>query len=284
LPDNPTLDQVLAVVNANTGKIQSYSTRGSRISVTGQPATLRANIALERPRRFRLLAETGFTGPEVDMGSNDELFWFWVRRAQPPALYFSRHDQFAHSSAREMIPIQPTWLIDALGMPTFDATARHSGPRLIRNNEILEVRSDMAPEEGSLVKLTMIDAKRGWVMEQHVYTPQGERIASAIASAHRYDPATSISLPGQIEVQVPKAQLNLRIDAGDVQINRLSGDPQQLFAKPTHPGFADIDLGAMTAPLVGPPAGAAAAPANEPTPPPGRVPLQPDLGPTARRY
>ena len=34
---------------------------------------------------------TALTGPEVDLGSNDELFWFWVRRNEPPAVYFARH-------------------------------------------------------------------------------------------------------------------------------------------------------------------------------------------------
>ena len=44
-----------------------------------------ADIAFQRPRSFRLVGAK-FIGPEVDLGSNDELLWFWVKRAQPPAL------------------------------------------------------------------------------------------------------------------------------------------------------------------------------------------------------
>ena len=68
---------------------------------------------IQRPRCFRLRADG--IGPEVDLGSNDQLFWFWIKRSQPPAIYFCRHDQFATSRARQMIPIHPNWLIEALG-------------------------------------------------------------------------------------------------------------------------------------------------------------------------
>jgi hypothetical protein len=193
------------------------------------------------------------------------LFWFWVRRAQPPALYFSRHDQFAASTAKQLLPIQPSWLIDALGLPTFEANAQHSGPRPVKPDR-LEIRSNLPPEEGSLVKITLLDAKRGMVLEQHLYTEQGERLASAIASAHRYDPATFITLPTHVEVQVPRAQLTLKIDVGDMQINQPTGDPRQMFGKPTYEGYTEVDLGAMTSPLAAPngPVGPNAAPPTIP--------------------
>ena len=70
---------------------------------------------------------TGLTGPELDLGSNDEVFWFWVRREQPPALYYCRHDQFAASPARQTLPIQPEWLIEAMGIAPFDPGAADRG-------------------------------------------------------------------------------------------------------------------------------------------------------------
>ena len=101
LPPSPTLEQVIEVVNRNNSQIRSFSTNRASISGSGFPS-LRASVAFERPRRFRLRAETGLTGTEFDLGSNDELFWFWVRREQPPAMYYCRHDQFASSQARQV--------------------------------------------------------------------------------------------------------------------------------------------------------------------------------------
>src|SRR5262245_49507467 len=81
LPSNPSLNQVLEVVNDNSSRIQSFYVSRAKIGVPGFPQ-LNANIAFERPRNFRLRADTMFTGPEVDLGSNPDLFWFWVRRNQ----------------------------------------------------------------------------------------------------------------------------------------------------------------------------------------------------------
>ena len=107
----------------------------------------RANIALERPRRFRLRADTMITGPEVDLGSNDELFWFWVRRSPEPAVYFCRHDQFSSSVARQVLPVEPEWLIDALGVATLDPAGDHSGPVAVGQGRCASKRGCRIPRE-----------------------------------------------------------------------------------------------------------------------------------------
>ena len=127
LPPSPTLEQVIAVVNRNSSQIHSFSTNRASISGPGFPS-LGASVAFERPRRFRLRAGTGLTGPEIDVGSNDELFWFWLRRDQPPAVYYCRHDQFAACQARQTLPFDPAWLIEALGMAEFDPALPHQRP------------------------------------------------------------------------------------------------------------------------------------------------------------
>ena len=51
LPVTPTLADVISVVNSNSSRIQSLYTTDAEIYVPGLPTT-RANIALDRPRRF----------------------------------------------------------------------------------------------------------------------------------------------------------------------------------------------------------------------------------------
>ena len=131
LPPSPSLEQVIEVVNRNNSQIQSFSTNRATLSGPGFP-TLRASVAFQRPGRFRLRAETGLTGAELDLGSNDELFWFWMRRNQPPAVYYCRHDQFAVSQTRQMLPFEPAWLIEALGVAELDPGLPHQGPRSCR--------------------------------------------------------------------------------------------------------------------------------------------------------
>ena len=51
-----------------------------------------------------------------------------MRRNQPPAVYYCRHDQFAASQARQMVPFEPAWLIEALGVAEIDPGLPHQGP------------------------------------------------------------------------------------------------------------------------------------------------------------
>jgi hypothetical protein len=242
-----SLEQIMAAVNQNASRIQNYQTNNATITIPGNamvPA-LRGNIAAERPCKLRLQASTSISGPEVDLGSNDELFWFWVKRNEPPALYFSRHHQFASSAAQQVIPIEPTWLLDALGFMQFVPTDFHEGP-VARGNGTVEIRSVVQSPLGPLTKNTVIDDRRAWVMAQHIYDAKGTLLATAVARSHQYYPTLGISLPQEIDLALPQAQMALTIDVGTVQLNQPTINPA-LWQMPTLTGYPTIDLG--TAPV-----------------------------------
>jgi len=246
-----SLEQVIAAVNQNASRIQSYQTEDASISihgVSGVPA-LRGNIALQRPGRVHLVASTALTGAEFDLGSNDELSWFWVKHRKPRALYYARHDQFVGSAAQQLMPIEPQWLLDALGMSQFSANDHHEGT-LPRREGTMEIRSNIQTRTGPMTKSTVIDIRRAWVLQQHVY--DGSRLlASSKARSHRYYPELGVSLPQAIDVHLPAIQLSLSIDVGSVRINTVSGNPA-LWRLPAYSGSSQIDLGSA-------PPGAAAA-------------------------
>jgi len=234
------LDQVIHHVNSGSERIRQLQTVGATLSLPGAPS-LRANIAMERPRRFRLQAGTGIAGEEIDLGSNDELFWLWVRRNQPTAIYYCRHDQFRQSVARQIIPVEPQWLMEALGVIHFDPAVRHDGP-LPHPSGGMEIRSTIPSAEGNLTKVTVVDAAYGWVLQQHVYDHQGQLLASALASRHRYDGTSGVSLPRHVEIQLPPAQMSFTVDVNDYMINRLGGNPVQLWSMPRMEGYPLVDL------------------------------------------
>ena len=239
LPQSPTLDQLIQVVNGNSSRIQSFYTAHATLSGQGIPA-LSTRIAFWRPRYFRLYA-SDLTGPEVDLGSNPEWFWYWVRRAQPPAIYFCRHDQFANSPARHTIPVQPDWLIEALGVSEIDPGLPHQGPFPLQGDR-LELRTIRETPDGPVTKVTIFDGAQGWILEQHILNAQGALLASAVASQHRRDPLSGLVMPGVVVVNCPSAQFSIRIDLGAVEINRLSGNTGNLWMMPQIPGTPAVDL------------------------------------------
>jgi hypothetical protein len=266
LPPAAPLEQVIQAVNQNSQQIQSFSTNTATLSGPGWP-TLRANIAFQRQRMFRLRAETGLTGPELDVGSNDQLFWFWVRRNQPPAVYFCRHEQFATSRARQMIPIEPDWLIDALGASGFDPALPHQGPYPSGGDRV-SIRTIRETPEGPTTKVTVVDAVRAVVLEQHLYDAQGRLRASAVAAGHRRDPLSGLVLPATIHINCPVAQFKMRIDLGSVQVNQLTGNPAELWSMPSYAGSPPTDLSDPNLQL-------APAPASAPPPAVSERPLPP---------
>src|SRR5262245_44001544 len=73
----PSPIEAVSAVNANTQRVQSLQSQGATLSIPGAPS-VNAEITIERPLRLRMRAKTQLTGPELDLGSNDELFWLWA--------------------------------------------------------------------------------------------------------------------------------------------------------------------------------------------------------------
>lgn len=243
LLDGASLDQVIAAVNQNSARVISYQTNDASITVPGIPGIplLRGNIAAQRPGRLRIQASTALTGPEVDLGSNDELFWFWTKRNEPPALYFARHDQFVGSAAQQVMPIEPQWLLDAIGLSQFSPNDQHQGP-VPRGDGTLEIQTIMQTRTGTMTKSTVVDARRAWVLEQHIYDSAGTLLASSRARSHRYHPAMGVSLPQEIDISLPAAQMSLSINVGTVLLNQVADNPA-LWSLPALSGVQQIDLG-----------------------------------------
>lgn len=269
----PTLDQLLTAVNRNTDAVDSYRTVDARMAVTGMPAQASVDLSYERPRRLRLRAGTGFTGQVLDLGSNDELFWFWTSMNPQPGLFFARHDQFALSPNRNLIPIEPLWIIDAMGLPHFEPSHRHDGP-YPKGNDLVEVRSRIPTAEGESRKITLLHQQYAWVMQQQVYDPRGRLIASAQATNHEYFPHAAAALPRKVAIELPAAQLSFTVETQGYSVNLSSGDGSE-FALPQEQ-FPNVPLVDLADPRLSPQA------AN-PTPPAYTPPSYPAANQQPRR-
>jgi hypothetical protein len=241
------------VVNANSAPIRQLQADNVRLSIAGLPA-LRASVALERPRNFRLRAQFVGVGEVLDLGSNPEVFWALVDAPQvatgvPKAIYYARHDQYRYSQARELLPIKPDWLIDAFGVPSFDPSQIHEGPWQ-RGADQLEFRSRIPTAEGEVGRITVVHATYGWILEQHLYDPQGQLAASALTANHRYYPEIGVALPHRIEIRLPPPNRSFQLDIETYSINQLRVEPSQLFAMPNYPGYPLVDLAAPGGPAL----------------------------------
>lgn len=241
LPPSPNIEQVIQVVNDNSRQIHSFYTNKATLSVPGVP-TLRANLAMQRPRYFRLRAESPIMGPQLDVGSNEELFWFWVRQSPDPSVFYCRHDEFADSRARRMIPISPEWLIDAMGIVELDPALPYQGP-FTRPDGRLEIHTIVETAAGPSKKVIIIDQDYGWVLAQHLYDQHDRLIVSLTAEEHHRDPVSGLTMPRKISIHCPRNDFHMDVNLGNVEINSLASDRQELWEVPHYRGSPTVDLG-----------------------------------------
>ncbi len=228
------------MVNQNAAHVQSLYASDVKIKGSRLP-TVSAKLAYAARRRFRLMAETALTGVEVDLGSNDELFWFWAKRSDPPALFFCRHDRYQTSAASQLVPIDPQWVIDSMGLATLDLRMRHNGP-LAMGDGRFSVETLLPRPDGTWTRTMIIDTELGTVVEQHLRDPLGRLVTSSIASEHRRDVLNEVTLPGHIELSWPVANFTLAIDVKDWEINYPDQRPAELWQMPQSISDQVIDL------------------------------------------
>jgi hypothetical protein len=241
---HPDLSQLLNHIGHTSDSIRRLSVDGVQLRIEGAPVALRSSIEYERPNRFKLTGSFMATS-ELNVGSNEQFLWIWGRHA-PGALLYVRHDQYDQTIAHQLMPVPPSWLIEALGVLSIDPLGQYSGPILLENGYI-EIQSKWFAGRGEPLSRTLvIDPKYGFVVEQQIRDGQGRLLASSVASAHRHYPEWNVSLPSEVDVQinVPGQQMPFRmsLDIGEYTINGLGPPDPQFWTMPDAGNYPVYDL------------------------------------------
>jgi hypothetical protein len=249
LPSNLSLSELVAHLNRNTERMTSWRCMNVAISSRGPlglPVKLSAMLAVEQPRNFRLLASLGANN-EVDLGSNDERFWFWISRFKPPGVYTARHDQMDVALRRFPIPFQPDWLVEALGVVPLDESEFTMQPHETDPRLVNLIRYRPAPQ-GDPVRLVMVvDICHGLIVEHRLHSPSGQLVARAGLKNYLRDGVTGAVLPHLIELDWPQEKLGLTLELGAIEVNH-GPLATQTFALPEIGNAPLRDLGAETPP------------------------------------
>lgn len=251
--DTPTASEVIATVNRNAERVQSLMAKDLDILVRqgGHIAIpLDGKLALEKPRKFRLIATNPLGGREADLGSNDQEFWCYVRRgADRPTLVHCSYADYGRVSSP--VPFQPDWIIESIGLTPLASDGQHT-VQPGKRGTVEIVTPATTPQGQPALKITVVQLSNGYVVERRLEV-SGRRVASAVLSRHRTDRAFGVVYPGTITVNYPEAGLELTIDLQDVVVNAQfdAGTGARLWTIPRgelEAGAEDVDLGASARP------------------------------------
>lgn len=252
----PTLEELAEVINRTdgVGQLASNSVSLEVPSMSNVPR-LSATLAVDRPRNFRMQAKMPIMlGAGLDMGSNQDRFWFQVPEGMSQTLYHTTHDEFRQRPMRSILPVDPTWVGDALGLVHLDTREVVEGP-ILRTDGKLEVRTMVPMADGLYSRVCVIEPTAGYVTDQMLYGADGRMIAAASGSKHRYYPDHQCSLPHRVEIRlVPDAgpPLELRLEIGEYLVNQLLSADPLLFTMPQGAGRT-VDLSELAGPMRVPP-------------------------------
>lgn len=244
LPEAPDIMALAAAVN-RTDTIRELSTNSATLDVLSMTAVpkLSATMNLQRDRNFRLKASIPLImGSGIDLGSNANEFWFEVPEGVSQTLYHATHEQYARNLDRTILPVDPTWLIDAIGLARLDPNTVIAGP-VTRTDGLIEVRNSVPTAAGTYQRVCFIEPRAGYITHLFLYSPDGRVVAKSFASEHEYFESVNSVLPHRVKIELfPDAgpPLALQLHVAVYSINQLlSGDPQ-LFNMPTTRNRVDL--------------------------------------------
>ena len=244
LEEDATAEQIVAKLNENSNKLRGWRSTSAQIRSTGNimmPA-VDAKIYVESPRNFRLVANGPVGGREVDLGSNVEHFWFWVRRNEAKEVIVASHDAPPEQLRRLQIPFQPDWIIETLGVVAQDPDENLSvqaGPE--GSYQISIVADRVSPQGFKMTKVTTVDRRNGLPVEHALWDARGVMVARAKLTNYVREEKSTALVPSKIELDWPQANMHLTIKMSEIQVNPASF-PKGTWVRPDFPGYEVIEL------------------------------------------
>ena len=151
--------QFVSYLNQQAGYLQSIRYDDVAVSARGpegpMPRLTEGTLACTKPRNFRMMSGHLLTsGTEVDLGSNDQEFWMYIKRPEPTLLYAS-HTDFSAGKAALPIPFETDWVLEALGMSTYDPTLAYSAD-LDQKDRVYTLSWDAMTPRGDAVRKVIV--------------------------------------------------------------------------------------------------------------------------------
>lgn len=158
-PTKPTAASLIEYQNKNARKVRSL--QATNVTMTVKPPdsfqtyTLTgADVFVEKPRNFRMLGRL-LHSPGVDIGSNNNEFWYWINHGEvKDKVFHCSYDSLARG-VQASIPVHPDTILTALGIAeqTFDPNKKYEVKDTGKTFELIE--PSVSPQGQPIQKVTV---------------------------------------------------------------------------------------------------------------------------------
>ncbi len=239
LSSDASLNEIMHHLNDQRSRVMSWRSTDVRIKASGEGVIapkLTAALSVESPRNLRLMADS-LRGLEVDFGSNNDRFWYWMRAGKPKYLLTGSHTAL-ETYRNNPLPFPPSWLMEALGVIPIDP----SGVQMLRDPESpdhVRLISSYQLQGRAVQRIMLVDLSLGEIVEHALYDDQDQLIASATLGDFRSVARTAV-LPHRIDLQLPTSGQELSLTIGSIDVNPALSDSTWQMTQ--YPNYEVVDL------------------------------------------
>ncbi len=212
----PSADQLVAYLNDNAGRIQTLSSDNLSMTCSQGLQSIGLNsgkIRLEKPRNLRLVADLAGKRA-LDLGSNDQEFWFWISELKPPYQFYCSHKALQEGKVKSMpFPFQPDWVVEAIGLGPYGPAEKYE--RQYDNQTVKLIEKTRSPQ-GQAVRKVLVFSRRPvqpptpQLMSCHlVDDASGKEICSATILETKLAGKDNGIVPHRLELRWPENNLKM---------------------------------------------------------------------------
>lgn len=244
LPYEISQAELIEHLHREADSVRSWYSRDCRMVVrmpNNIPFRLKATIACEEPRNFRLVAD-GSMIAHADIGSNHDYCWWWLKPGDNVLFTVAHEDMnFVRNhplmTQAMSMPFEPDWLMQVLGVTRLDTEgmSMHADRHPERRNLV----SEFSTEDGRLFRrVTIVDLHAGHVVGHRLVDSANNTVVRAkLLDFGLHGDAT---LPARIEIDWPDTNMSLTITIRGLRVN---GDlPPDLWQPPQDRSLPRIPL------------------------------------------
>ncbi len=253
----PKAEELVRSLNDNAQRVRSLRSMDVKIDgkFDGTTGGADGHLAYERtyaagsaptPPNFRMQAAVVGT-TQVDLGSNSQEFWFHVPKAHP-SIQFCSYTDFRGGRAALPFPIQPEWIVEALGVAEYDLKGEYTVEQDKSTWQLVE--KTVSPQGQTVYKVTSFSKTPAKgnpypvISRVLLDSTRKNQIYTAAVVRNQTDPRSGAVVPSEVKLIWPKERIEfaMRLDKLEVNVPYSRDDENNLFSRQSLGSLPSVNL------------------------------------------
>lgn len=220
----PSTESLVNYLNQNSKRVTSLrASLEIDAKAGGQSIGISGDLAARRPRELRLRGKL-LGSPAVDVGSNNEKFWYWIGRQTPDQYYSCSYQDLATGKVNVPFPVEADMVMAALNAAEYDAKGQYT---LEQGKDTWELVQDTTSASGQPVKRTTVFratlARPGepQVIEHVLRDAKNNLICKATVQKVETNRTSGAVIPTRLEIEWPAQKVKMKMMLSSVEVNTI---------------------------------------------------------------